>query len=326
GGGGGGEVAGVRRFDGEWVHLGAIYGSRAAGVDALRRTFPMRPSGAGGAARAIRDRAIVHIPDVLSDREYQIQDTAVTAGFRAVLGVPMLREGRAIGAITLGRSAAGAFSETQVQLLRTFADQAVIAVENVRLFTELEARNSELRVALEQQTATSDILRVISQSPTDVQPVFDAVAESAARLCEAFDASIFRVDGDRLAFVAHHGPIAQRHGEFSLPLVRGTVGGRTVLESRTVQVANLQNGDREFPDAVENARQFGFRTILSVPLLREGVAIGGIQLRPTEGQPFSERHVALLQTFAHQALIPIQNLRPFQQPPPPHPPLTHAPP
>ena len=147
--------------------------------------------------------------------------------------------------------------------------------------------------ALEQQTATAEILRVISSSPTDEKPVFDAIARSSVRLCGAFDVSIFRVDGDRLAFVAHHGPIAQRHGDFSLALVRGTVGGRSVLESRTVQVADLQNEDREFPDAVENARRFGFRTILSVPLLREGIAIGGIQLRRTEVQLFTDQKIAL---------------------------------
>ena len=177
----------------------------------------------------------------------------------------------------------------------------------------LTVANAQIAEALDQQTATSEILRAISSSPTDVQPVFEAIAQSASRLCGAFDASIFRVDGDRLAFVAHHGPIARRHGDFSLPLVRGTVGGRSVLESRTVQVADLQNEDREFPDAVENALRFGFRTILSVPLLREGIAIGGIQLRRTEVQLFSERQIALLQTFADQAVIAIENVRLFTE-------------
>jgi GAF domain-containing protein len=177
----------------------------------------------------------------------------------------------------------------------------------------LQARDRELADSLDQQAATSEILRAISSSPRDVQPVFDAIAKSAARLCQAVDVSIFRVEGDRLAFVAHHGPIAQRHGEFSLPLGRGTVGGRSVLESRTVQVADLQNEADEFPEAVENARRFGFRAILSVPLLREGVAIGGIQLRRTEAQLFSARQVELLQTFADQAVIAIENVRLFTE-------------
>ena len=175
------------------------------------------------------------------------------------------------------------------------------------------ALQRSLTEALEQQTATSEMLRVISSSPTDVQPIFEAIAESAARLCEAFDVSIFRVDGDRLVFVAHQGPIAQGHGDFSLPLVRGTVGGRSMLESRTVQVADLQNEDREFPDAVENARRFGFRTILSVPLLRDGIAIGGIQLRRTEVHLFTDQKIALLQTFADQAVIAIENVRLFKE-------------
>jgi two-component system, NtrC family, sensor kinase len=230
----------------------------------------------------------------------------VESGARTFLLVPLRQRGEVVGTLTARRIEVRPFTPPQMKLLETFADQAVIAIENVRLF-------QELKEALEQQTATSEILRVISSSPTDVQPVFDAVAESAARLCEAQDASIFRREGDRLAFVAHHGPIAQRHGDFSLPLVRGTVGGRSVLESRTVQVADLQNEDREFPDAVENARRFGFRTILSVPLLREGIAIGGIQLRRTEVQLFGERPIALLQTFADQAVIAIENVRLFQE-------------
>src|SRR5262249_5730650 len=154
-------------------------------------------------------------------------------GWRGCLGVPMIREGQVIGAIFVARATPWRFPDSQVELLKTFADQAVIAIENVRLFTELQEKNQALtdahpRVteALQQQMATSDILRVISSSPTDIQPVFDTMARSAATLCGAFDASIFRVDGDRLAFVAHHGPIAQRHGEFSLPVVHGTVGGR----------------------------------------------------------------------------------------------------
>ena len=143
------------------------------------------------------------------------------------------------------------------------------AAKSRDLEKRLAETRGELADSLDQQTATRAILRVISESPTDVQPVFDAIAESAARLCAAVDASIFRIEGDRLVFVAHHGPIAQRHGEFSLPLIRETVGGRSVLEARTIQVADLQNEGGEFPGAAGNARRFGFRTILSVPLLRK---------------------------------------------------------
>src|SRR5262245_49074769 len=160
------EVSLVARLEGEWIHVGAVFGTSVAGTDAVRRTYPMRPGAAGATARAIRDSAIAHIPDVLTDQEFTIRDAALTAGWRSVLSVPMLRGGRAIGAISIGRAEAGEFSTEQVNLLRTFADQAVIAIENVRLFKELQSSNAELRVALDKQTATSDILRVISQSQT----------------------------------------------------------------------------------------------------------------------------------------------------------------
>ena len=309
----------LHRFDGQRLTFEAQYGMHEAQIERARQAFPQPTGRHMAVGRAVLDRRVAHIHDIHEDPEYHV--LAHQDDYRTVLAVPLVREGVPVGALGLWRRDVRPFTDQQIELVKTFADQAVIAVENVRLFTELQEKNRALTQAhaqvtesLEQQTATAEILRVIASSPTDIQPVFDAVAESAARLCEAGDVSVFRREGYRLVFVAHHGPIAQRHGDFSLPLVRGTVGGRSVLESRTVQVADLQNEDREFlPEAVENARRFGFRTILSVPLLREGIAIGGIQLRRTEVQLFSERQIALLQTFADQAVIAIENVRLFKE-------------
>jgi GAF domain-containing protein len=176
---------------------------------------------------------------------------------------------------------------------------------------ELREAQRRLAEALEQQAATSEILTVIRSSPSNVQPVFEAVAESAARLCESLDSSVWRREGDRLLLVAHHGAIPQA-GTDSLPLVRGTVGGRSVLDGRTIHIADIQTGADEFPTTSQNARRQGYRTILSVPLMREGDAIGAIALRRSEARLFSERQIALLKTFADQAVIAIENVRLFE--------------
>src|SRR5438132_1476469 len=167
----------VFRFDGELIHMAAFRNLTPEGTAAFRSTYPCQPSRGGTTQRAILTRSIVHMPDIREDPEYVYQDVAQKADYRSVLSVPMLRDGEVIGTITVYRDAARPFPDAQIELLKMFADQAVIAIENVRLFKELEARNRELTESLEQQTATSDILRVISQSPTDVQPVFDAIVQ-----------------------------------------------------------------------------------------------------------------------------------------------------
>jgi len=291
------------RFDGELIHLAAQHNMQPGAAE-LADLFPCQPSRRLPVGRAVVDRTLVHIPDATEDLELAPE---VSQRARSFLVVPMLRESVPIGAIAVSRPIPGPFPPNHIELLKTFADQAVIAIENARLF-------NETKEALEQQTATSEILRVISSSPTNIQPVFDAVAESAALLCDSSDADIWRRADDRLLLVAHYGAIpVGAVAEFGLPLVRGTVGGRSILEGRPIQVADVQAAADEFPESAENAWRTRFRTILSVPLMREGVAIGAIILRRTEARLFTERQVALLETFADQAVIAIENVRLFTE-------------
>jgi GAF domain-containing protein len=176
--------------------------------------------------------------------------------------------------------------------------------------TRLEQALKREAEALAQQAATTEILRVISSSPADAQPVLDAVAQSASRLCDAHDAWVARLDGDVLRLVARHGPLAFWD---ALPVIRGTVAGRTVIERRTIHVTDLQREVDEYPEGSASARQVGDRTILSVPLLREGVPIGVIQIPRREARPFTDRQIALLETFAAQAVIAIENARLFNE-------------
>src|SRR5262249_44796605 len=181
-------------------------------------------------------RAVVSIPDPREDADYGLQRVAETTGFRSVVAVPMLLDGNPIGTISVAGAKPAMFSERQIAMLQTFADQAVIAIENTRLFNELEERNKAVTEALEQQTATSEILRVISRSPTDLQPVFDAVAASAARLCEATDAHITLVKGDSLRLVCKYGSTPAMDVGFTVAVGRDMVVGRAILEGRLVHV------------------------------------------------------------------------------------------
>src|SRR5262249_13915086 len=223
-----------------------------------------------------------------------------------ILNVPMLREGKPIGTIGVIRAQAGRFSDAQVELLKTFADQAVIAIENVRLF-------NETKEALEQQTATAEILRVISSSPTDVQPVFDAIVQSAVRLCAARFAAVFRFDGEMLHLGAHNFPpnvleFLQR--QYPMRPGYAQASGRTILSRAVVQIPDLL-ADPEYQH--EWALISGWRSILGVPMLHEGVPIGAILINRAEPGPFPNTQVELLQTFADQAVIAIENVRLFTE-------------
>jgi signal transduction histidine kinase len=309
------EVSIVSIVDGDLIRLVALHGENPEGTVLVRRRFPMSLTAETVTARTVRSRAVVHVEDLLADRTYETKDEARRAGFRSGLGVPMLRDGRVIGVIFVSRRTPGRFASSQVELLKTFADQAVIAVENVRLFTELGQRNRDVTEALEQQTATSEILRAISGSPTDVEPVFDTIAERAAKLCDAEVGVVSRLDGESIEVAALYGVTAEGveaiGRAFPMRLSANTVTARTVRARGVVHVADIM--DDPTYETKEVARAGHFRACLGVPMLAEGQVIGVVFVSRALPGLFSERQVELLQTFAAQAVIAVRNVQLFRQ-------------
>jgi signal transduction histidine kinase len=305
-----GVYSAVARLDGERLHIMATYNYSPAALEFSRRRFPSPPSRQTFAGRCILERDVVHVPNVLADADVD-PDTIVSTEFRSALAVPMLHGGRPVGAIVVWRAAVGPFAATQIDLLRTFADQAVIAIENARLLGELQARNDALTEALEQQTATSEILQIISSSPTQLTPVLSAIAERAARLCDAWNGTILLSDGQTLRMDAHYGPLPEQAG-MTLPIGRTWVSGRAFCDGRPIHVEDLSQ-DEDFPLGREIAIRFGVRTTLAVPLIRQDAPIGVILVRRTEVRRFSDKQIALLRVFADQAVIAIENARLFNE-------------
>jgi GAF domain-containing protein len=251
----------------------------------------------------IREHGTLHISDIRAHDEFPFLGSE--GNMRSLLTVPLCQQGGLIGSLTAIRCEVRPFSPAQIKLLETFADQAVIAIENVRLF-------NELKESLEQQTATSEILTVIASSPTDIQPVLDVVAENASRLCDATDAVIHRIDGDRLRPVANYGPLPGKGNLESIPINRDHIQARAIIDRQTLHIDDLAAVPEDDLPA-RFARSVGVRTVLATPLLREGIPIGTIHIRRLEVRPFTEKQIRLLETFAAQAVIAIENVRLFKE-------------
>jgi GAF domain-containing protein len=227
-----------------------------------------------------------------------------SAGARSLLAVPMLKDDELIGAIVVYRQEVRPFTDKQIELVCNFAAQAVIAIENTRLL-------SELRESLQQQTATADVLKVISRSTFDLPAVLNTLVKSAVQLCDGYDAVILLREGESLVFGAHHGPIPMDFDKW--PLTRNWTAGRAVIDGKPVHVHDLSAASDEFPEGHAMAVRLGHRTILSVPLLREDEAIGSLTVRRAEVRPFTDKQIELVETFADQAVIAIENVRLFDE-------------
>jgi GAF domain-containing protein len=310
----------IRRRVGDTYPVAATYGFSPE-QRAYREHYLKTPDAGSIFGRTLMEGRTVHIPDLLADPEYRQPDAAHVAnviGVRAGLGVPLMREGNVVGVLTVVRNEPRAFTQKQIELVETFADQAVIAIENVRLFDEVQARTRELSESLEQQTATSEVLQVISSSPGELQPVFEAVLQNAVRICEAKYGTLYLHEGNTLRLAATNGvPLAlaedlRRAG----PRRPGpnTALGRVVRTKQTAYIADVlsEPGFFDVPSGFTEpllTTLAGARTLVAVPMLKEGELVGAIAIYRDEPRPFSDKQIELVGNFAKQAVIAIENTR-----------------
>jgi GAF domain-containing protein len=309
----GADMAQIIRLTEASYHVAARYGFSPEYTEYHRtRTFALGRGSLTG--RVLLEGKAVQIPDVLADQEYSLSEQQRLGGYRTHLGVPLLREGSPIGVILVSRRTVRPFTDKHIELVTTFADQAVIAIENVRLFDEVQKRTEDLSESLQQQTATADVLKVISRSTFDLQAVLDTLVQSAARLCEADTVNIGRPNGENYYFEANYG-FSREYAEFVANhppgIDRGTVAGRVLLERKIVHLPDVL-ADPEYTYGT-GQKIGGFRTLLGVPLLREGSPIGFIALGRNSVRPFTDRQIELVTTFADQAVVAIENARLFDE-------------
>jgi GAF domain-containing protein len=311
-------------YDGERFHATYLHDVPPAYREFWEKHGPIRPSPNTGLGRIVREKRMFHIPDLKADPAYAARTplrvvTVEKAGARSFVGVPMLKDGKLIGAIVIYRQEVRPFTERQIELLQNFAAQAVIAIENTRLLNELRERTDDLSEALEQQTATSEVLKVISSSPGELEPVFNAMLANATRICEAGFGNLFLREGPIFRSVAVHSK-EQSHVDFwrRNPLfdLRNTPGGPLDRITKTRQVVHIPDlrTDRSYigkknDRMVRLVEVAGARTLLSVPMLKEGELIGAINMYRQEVRPFTDKQIELVQNFAAQAVIAIENAR-----------------
>ena len=310
---------GLFRQDGDVYRVVATFGHSKEFIEIAKQN-PIRQDRGSATGRAILERGTVHIHDIQADPEYRWAEdhSGEEEMHRTILAVPMLRESEITGVIVIRRIRVQPFTEKQIELVTNFAAQAVIAIENTRLFNELRQRTDDLSESLEQQTATSEVLRVISSSPGELEPVFQAMLENARRICEAEFGVLYRCEGDALRAVAMHGaPQAYVEERRRNPLIRPppqTTLGRVMATKQPVQIADIVNEPHYFDvpsgySAVLLTKLSGARTVLAVPMLKENELIGAIVIYRTEVRPFSDKQIELVKKFAAQAVIAIENTR-----------------
>ena len=306
------EKATITRQRGKTFFRAEAFGFSREFIDQVK-DIPVEPERGSATGRALLEGRVVHIPDAQADPEYTFAEAQRLDGFRTILGVPMMREGVAIGVLALTRSDVRPFTDKQIELVSNFADQAAIAIENVRLFEAEQLRTRELTVALEQQAATSEVLNVISRSKFDLQLVFQSVVDTAARICHADTAVIFRLDQGIYRFATGY-CVDPRYMEIerATPIIPGpgTVVGRAAIQKQVVRIVDAM-ADPLY-EKKRDAEVAQVRSMIGVPLMREGEPIGVIALARQRVEPFADREIELVSTFADQAAIAIENVRLFE--------------